>query len=149
MGEQIIEFETAKTAKEKGIEVECLHFYAKPKCKVFGIDEEGRPYKSVNRKGVVLMVGESAVLSEENVYYAPTQSHLQTVLRNAHKIYVIPSPIENAWECKVHIPDSNGFVFNSGSTSFRVNKEFPDFSRDDAYHFETYEEALNYVNNEK
>jgi len=99
MGEQIIEFETAKTAKEKGIEVECLHFYAKPKCKVFGIDEEGRPYKSVNRKGVVLMVGESAVLSEENAYYAPTQSHLQTVLRNNYKEHlgVVYMPLDKTY----------------------------------------------------
>ena len=42
MKEQIIEFETAKLAKDRGFEIQCLYFYTKPNSKMFGLDEKGR-----------------------------------------------------------------------------------------------------------
>ena len=42
MEETLIQFETAKLAKEKGFDVECLHFYTNPGSKMYGVDEAAR-----------------------------------------------------------------------------------------------------------
>lgn len=48
MKEELTTFETAKLAKEKGFNIETLHFYTKSNSKMFGIDEKGRSYPIKN-----------------------------------------------------------------------------------------------------
>ena len=84
---QLCSFELAKLAKEKGFDVEVLHFYVKHhKCKVFGIDEEGRYFPSTNVPKKLYNVEQYAVLDVKNVYFAPTQSLLAKWFRDAHEL---------------------------------------------------------------
>lgn len=94
MKEQIVTFETAKTAKEKGFSsIEVLtYFYTNPRSKMFGLDEHGRPYKIKNTSNKLYKVGEHAALKIENVIEATTQSLLQKWLRDEHNIDCIVSP---------------------------------------------------------
>jgi hypothetical protein len=88
MKEQLISFKTAKLAKEKGFDVECLNFYTKPRSKMFGIDEHGRNYPSTNKSKKLYSIGKDATLHIENVMFAPTQSLLQKWLREVHNIHI-------------------------------------------------------------
>jgi len=88
MKDKLIEFETAKLANEKGFDIECLHFYSKPKSKMFGIDEHRRPYPIKNTPKKLYTCREYAALNIESVYTAPTQSILQKWLRKVHNIDV-------------------------------------------------------------
>jgi hypothetical protein len=98
MQEQLIEFETAKLAKEKGFEIETLHFYTKPNSKMFGIDEKGRSYPIKNTFKKLYKCGEQAALNIESVYLAPTQSLLQKWLREIHNIHIeIQESDTNKW----------------------------------------------------
>jgi hypothetical protein len=91
MEKQLINFETAKLAKEKGFDIDASHFYVKHhKCKVFGIDDYGRYYPSTNTPKKLYNIGQDAVLNIENVYFAPTQSLLQRWLRDKYQIDVNP-----------------------------------------------------------
>lgn len=86
MTEKIIDFDTAKLAKEKGFEVNCLHFYTKLNSKMFRIDEHGRTYTIKNTTKKLYKCGEEAALNIESVYLAPTQSLLQKWLRDNYNI---------------------------------------------------------------
>lgn len=88
MKETLIQFTTAKLAKEKGFNIETLYFYTKPNSKMFGTDEKGRLYPIKNISKKLYKCGENAVLNIENVYSAPTQSLLQKYLREVHKINI-------------------------------------------------------------
>jgi hypothetical protein len=124
MKEQIISFETAKLAKEKGFDIDASHFYVKHhKCKVFGIDEYGRYYPSTNTPKKLYTIGQDAVLSIENVYFAPTQSLLQKWLRGEYNT--------NIWiSCTPYL---NSYTFN-----YNLNKEIIT----DVIKYVNYEEAL-------
>ena len=61
--EDLISFETAKLAKEKGFGAECLHFYTKPNSKMFGIDECGRSYPIKNTSFRLLLTMEKNLLT--------------------------------------------------------------------------------------
>lgn len=127
MKEELISFETAKLLKEKGFDLETLHFYTKPNSKMFGIDEHGRTYSIKNIPKKLYTSGEECALRSENIYPAPTQSLLQKWLRKVKEIHL------SVW-------------FNSLSKKYRLeapNQEINttlqgNFIRE----FDSYEEAL-------
>lgn len=67
MEEQLISFETAKLAKEKGFDILCKKYYN-------GVD--------------ILHTSKTSILHEAYRMYAPTQSLLQKWLREKHKTFV-------------------------------------------------------------
>jgi hypothetical protein len=142
MKEQLVTFETAKSAKEEGFDVEVLHFYVKHhKCKVFGIDEHGRHYPSTNIPKKVYTVGQDAVLDIENIYFSPTQSLLQKWLREVHNTDVVIAP--------ERYKDGVNYIVQAQKWDLGSDEEFnPNFTVDGSYWFNdngeypTYEEAL-------
>lgn len=88
MSDTLIRFETAELAKEIKCDLISLGFYVKPNCKMFGIDEHGRSYPIKNTLKKLYTVGNYATLNIQNVIYAPTQTTLQTWLRDIHGIAV-------------------------------------------------------------
>lgn len=80
MEDQLISFETAKLAKEKGFNEPCLECYV----------SKGTLYNN-NRENVCFT---NKILLTDN-YSAPTQSLLQKWLREVHDIIVIPCPNSN------------------------------------------------------
>lgn len=97
MEEQLINFKTAKLAKEKGFDIETLHFYTKPRAKMFGIDEHGRSYPIKNTSKKLYTCGEESVLNIKNVIFVPTQSLLQKWLREVYKIDVLPYKVNDKY----------------------------------------------------
>lgn len=88
MQEELVSFQVAKLAKEKGFNIECLHFYAKPKSKMFGLDEHNRSYSITNKSKSLYTIGEHAALHIESVYFAPTQSLLQKFIRETRGVHI-------------------------------------------------------------
>lgn len=88
MKEELITYDTAVLAKEKGFNIECLHFYTKPNSKMFGIDEHGRSYPIKNKSKSLYVIGEHATLNIKSAFYVPSQSLLQRWLREVHNIHV-------------------------------------------------------------
>jgi hypothetical protein len=82
MEEQLITFETAKLAKEKGFDVECLNFYGKEitlgEFELFQCENRCSEHKNSNNTISVSV---------------PTQALLQKWLREEHKIEVTPMPM--------------------------------------------------------
>ena len=70
MEEQLISFETAKSAKEKGFDIHCRFYYDEEMLSVY--ENEDFPYNSWN-----------------DSLFAPTQSLLQRWLREIHYIDVL------------------------------------------------------------
>lgn len=130
MQESLISFETAKLAKEKGFDIPCLNFYTNPKCKMFGIDEEGRYYSMKNKANSLWVSGNAATLDSKHVYYTPTQSLLQKWLRDVHKIFVSP---RESWG----FDDTLAYVCEVNGKFASHNIQDKPFNR-----FDTYEEAL-------
>lgn len=83
---KVIDFETAKLAKEVGFDEETLHFYVKPNSKMFGVDEQGRTFPIKNIPKKLYTVGKHATLNHKNVYSAPTQELLRKFLRTKYNI---------------------------------------------------------------
>lgn len=126
MKDELITFETAKLAKEKGFDIEepCVAFYTNPRSKMFGIDEHLRYYNIKNTPRKLYYIGESVALNYHNVLFAPTQSLLQKWLREVHNIHV--------W-CIPHINSSMYYgvkCWLSNSNTVQIDA------------FKTYEEAL-------
>ena len=82
-----VKFELAKLLKLKGFDLVTRRFYPKPKCKLFGLDEQGRTYPIVN-KTRTYYIDEAAVLKEENAYYAPTIAKVIMWLYEKHGIWI-------------------------------------------------------------
>lgn len=84
MKEELISFETAKLAKEKGFNEECYH--------VYNIFDNGNILDSAyDMTGYLLFSEEDLKYANDNGYnciYAPTQSLLQKWLREVHKIHI-------------------------------------------------------------
>jgi len=122
MKEQLISFETAKLAKEKGFTEECLHFYCKNKV----CDHIEEPYEYGFRVN-----GNKD--SKDNLGYgitwsAPTQSLLQKWLREKHDINL-------------------RVASNSKTSHFPVNEllglyKTIGYNQKDTKIYKTYEEAL-------
>ena len=73
MKQQIVSFETAKSAKEKGFKIHCRNYYD-PEIKEL-YENEDFPYNSYN-----------------DSLFAPTQSLLQKWLREQHGVHIIIEP---------------------------------------------------------
>ena len=129
MEEQLISFETAKLAKEKGFNIECLNFYTKPNSKMFGIDEHGRSYSIQNSiKNKIYTIGNEVTLNFKNVLFAPTQSLLQKWLRETHHLIIT---IAYQYE---HDSTSYSYWIYKENNSLPINQWVNDLN--------TYEEAL-------
>lgn len=102
MQETLVSFKVAELAKKKGFNVESLKFYTKPRSKMYGLDEEGRPYPIKNIPKKIYTVGEDATLNTENVIFAPTQDLLQKWLREVHNISICIYPVLYEWEVSLH-----------------------------------------------
>jgi hypothetical protein len=129
MKEQIIEFETAELAKEKKFNLASLNFYVKPNCKMFGLDEHGRPYLiQKSTKNNIYIVGEHVALNMKNVLYAPTQDLLQKWFREKHGLVVFVTP----------------FIYKNLEGEFKVTiYRLSDQFRVEAFEdFDTWEKAL-------
>ena len=131
MKEQLINFETAKLAKEKGFNVETLHFY----CKNRTCDYIKTPYKysfEVNANQETLINGEIDNFGYGITWSAPTQSLLQKWLREVHNI-----------EIYVHKFKPNGAYPKGYYCVSRPLIHYSNEMKDWIFtNFKTYEEAL-------
>ena len=120
MEEQLISFETAKLAKEKGFDEECYFTYDK-----------------ISKEYCIFESEYSETNSEINkyIYSAPTQSLLQKWLREKHKIWVSVSveifTLKHSYDVFKHEEDDYGPILITYKTS------------SDEWDL-TYEEALEY-----
>jgi hypothetical protein len=116
MQEELISFETAKLAKEKGFDWECENYYDVPKYPLYSRDTKEichRKYR--NAKGYDSYY-------TQNEYKAPTQSLLQKWLREVHKIDVFVSKIGSTSYKKYYFQISKNDTWinsdNSNSTRY-------------------------------
>lgn len=129
MKEELISFETAKTAKEKGFDWECLDFYSKND--ICNYLEEPYEYDfkvNANKE------------NEDNFGYgltwsAPTQSLLQKWLRDEHDLWV--EVTINTYPRPNNICTSI-YLFKEGG----VKEAIYPYQTDGLSHSLTYEEAL-------
>ena len=137
MKEQLINFETAKLAKEKGFNVETLHFY----CKNRTCDYIKTPYKysfEVNANQETLINGEIDNFGYGITWSAPTQSLLQKWLRDVHNIYVESYHDLTSDGTKIQFYTSWGFLQQKDKNGNRnVNGWYDEYND-----WKTYEEAL-------
>ena len=86
--ESCCSFEVSKLLKEKEFDVECLHFYTKPKSKMYGIDEHGRAYPIKNISKKLYTCGQHASSKDDNVYLAPSHAIVIEWLRVNFDIWI-------------------------------------------------------------
>jgi len=109
MKNERVSFETAVLAKGKGFNLTSSRFYTKLSSKMFGYDEENRPYPIVNTHKRLYTIGEHATLNAKNAFYAPTQNCLQKWLREIHKIHISPmfiGPDTNKYKYRIDVEGS-------------------------------------------
>ena len=124
MKEQLITFDTAKLAKEKGFDIKVETFYMGDSEDNF-LHNAGKKDNWNNHKCIF---NESELSGD---YSAPTQSLLQKWLRDKHKISVaVFSFSQESWTVKVNTPSIFGVYFNVEQRHYREKG------------FCTYEEAL-------
>jgi len=124
MEEQLITFETAKLAKEKGL---CDYFEnasSKTKYVMAFYSEDGETYKEVE-----FQLEDCVILDR---YYRPTQSLLQKWLRDVHKIHV---DIKE-WEL------INWYFYIKDGRTSPVKDIRIKIDEDSKWKFDSYEEAL-------
>lgn len=121
MKEQLIEFETAKLAKQKGFDWDSYVYYL-PDESIYQTDDP----KDYNNK-----------FGRSGTYSAPTQSLLQKWLREKHELHIA---LQRIFECNVEPVQFQGYVVYIGGKAFEtdypINKELV------GNYFSTYEEAL-------
>lgn len=89
MEEQLISFETAKLAKEKGFDIHCRFYYDEEMLNVY--ENEDFPYNSWGGS-----------------LFAPTQSLLQKWLREIHNIdIVLDHAVSTGWYYRVYFKNMN------------------------------------------
>lgn len=144
MEEELITFETAKLAKEKGFDITLYTSYIngvfhENEAEPNGYDGWDIPHKeNWNKKGWIFTKEESSCFNckLDNIKYfeacsAPTQSLLQKWLREKHKISVtIFSSSQESWSVKVNTPSLTGLHGNIEQFHYK------------GVDFYTYEEAL-------
>jgi hypothetical protein len=87
MQKEFVPYELAVKLKELGFDMECFgRFYTKPGCKMFSVDEKGRPYPIKNTPKKLYTLGEDFVLNDNNVITAPLFSQAFRWFREKHKI---------------------------------------------------------------
>ncbi len=152
MKEQIVSFELAKLAKEKGFREPCSHYYfADGEFKEHEVIKDGGYYggdysislesfnEDWNNRFVTTKDGDRCFGCNNNKDYfetfsAPTQSLLQKWLREKHNMEVLVTCNASGWFWEINkaYPNNGGtFIAWSG-----------DNGPNDAGHWETYEEAL-------
>jgi len=119
MEEQLIEFKTAKLAKEKGFNEETLYYF--------------RSEHSLGKNTITYRTNTQMNVWDDTQekWSAPTQSLLQKWLRDEHNIYVTAMPHEDSvfFKYNTRVPDK---ALHTGGTRL-MQYEFE---------FKTYEEAL-------
>ena len=111
--EKLVEFETAKLAKEKGIEIDCRN--------TFDIMDD-KIYEDLN-----------AIAGFIASYPRPTQEGLKNILRKTHFLYVLVIPtVTCSWTFKIIDVQCDP----------QNEIERPPYSGVDAYDYNTYEEAM-------
>lgn len=144
MKEQLIEFETAKLAKEKGFDIKTKNSFANKKAISYNqyarddIREEGE-FHVVNKpeeSGVDGTYLHNKFVSER--FYQPTQSLLQKWLREEHDMHIEIELVDNSrtyqWEYVIITSKDRDY---NDEECFDSAKRL--FNNED---FETYEEAL-------
>ena len=115
--EQLISFETAKLAKEKGFDIHCRFYYDEEMLSIY--ENEDFPYNSWN----------------ENLF-APTQSLLQKWLRELHGVDIHITrnkPSYREYRVEIYKVDNTpNYIY------FQINEENSKFCK----WFDDYEEAL-------
>jgi len=128
MEDQIIEFETAKLAKEKGFDIECRNFWRTPVVRKF---EKGEAVY-IDREPQLGSDSDSMSyyeVSYKDFYQAPTQSLLQRWLREKYGLSIncIPSFDERKlWWVQVeplYTLNSNGDFWESKIDEFETFEE--------------------------
>lgn len=115
MKEQLISFDTAKLAKDKGFRIDCKLTY----------------YQRGEQKYVLTKATASNRTQHfEFIANAPVQSLLQKWLREVHNIHISIYPIGSSWEGDVRDCNSNERTHSSINTQV------------DGKNYKTYEEVL-------
>lgn len=149
MKDQIISFETAELAKEKGFDVEPNHlFYVTENIDLKTIPSWRRPSKHYHWQLKGALVDEWEHLDEtccpthdvpnENMLAAPTQSLLQKWLRDVHNIHCFADCVNGigsrkGWFFDAQIPFTNKHLFPHSILIDDNNNTIT---------YDTYEEAL-------
>jgi hypothetical protein len=122
MKDQLISFETAKLAKEKGFDIKTKHWY-----------DQTTTLNPVR--------GARGAMCYDNVGYAPTQSLLQKWLREIHKIYVASYHDLNPKHDGIIYYTCWGFINDPSDEKLAYN---PLGGYDEFSGWKTYEEALEF-----
>jgi hypothetical protein len=130
MDKEFVPYQQALELKELGFDEPCFgKFYTKPKCKMFGIDEEGRAYPMKNTPKKLYTIGEDCVLNDSNVIVAPLYQQAFRWLLEKHNLYGIIIPtVTMAWTFKT-------------MTAVTGMVEVPPYNHVDAYDYSRREEA--------
>lgn len=96
MTEQLIEFETAKLAKEKGFNLAVDVYYNIPNMKIYYWKlKKIKNFKIECAKGNYNPIDWNSSKFKDVCLSAPTQSLLQKWLRDVHNIHIIVSPLKD------------------------------------------------------
>ena len=139
MKEELITFDTAKLAKEKGFNnIENIaYFYTSPRVKMYRLDEHGRSYPIKNIPKKAYKIGEYATAYIKNVIEAPTQSLLQKWLREIHKIDIYISGYGFGYYPSINnVPPAN-----QGNIKY-VDRRWNLSNKEQFSDFQIYEQAL-------
>ena len=145
MKEQLITFETAKLAKDKGFKISCEYAYYYRK--EHFIEDVRNHGDDIKVEYIPPRLCKTKSINEEKFYgrsnheifvcEAPTQSLLQKWLREEHDIYI---NLQRMFECNVDPAKFEGFIIHIGCKTFEmeysINKELKNL------YFNTYEQAL-------
>lgn len=119
MTEELIKYETAKLAKEKGFDWDCIYNYvcytnSEPQLEMRNLNIRSiyDGYKFFNNK-IDNLPENSGIICINNCT-APTQSLLQRWLREVHKIHIITTSIsQESWQYHItNVGDSLGKLYN-------------------------------------
>jgi hypothetical protein len=99
MKNEFIPFQQSLELKELGFDEPSLgRFYTKPKCKMFGIDEEERYYPIKNTPKKLYILGEHFVLNDDNVITAPLYQQVFRWFREKYNAHIYPQKFtDNTW----------------------------------------------------
>lgn len=122
MKEQLIEFDTAKLAKEKGFDISVINYYDKKGRLTYSEDYQTERLAESNWNN---SQGSYPTLAEEVSCSAPTQSLLQEWLREEHNIHVVAIPsiiMKSDWEDEIeyyyNVYSYNGILSSKGMETF-------------------------------
>jgi hypothetical protein len=99
MEKEFIPYQQSLELKELGFDEPSLgRFYTKPKCKMFGIDEEERYYPIKNTPKKLYILGEHFVLNDDNVITAPLYQQVFRWFREKYNAHIYPQKFtDNTW----------------------------------------------------